>query len=135
MPMDSNDKKHNTTKSKNLVNSFEFAFTGLRTVYKDERNMKIHIFCAFLVVILGFVVQLNRFEWCWIGLCIFLILAMEMVNTVCENIVDMMTDKHFHPLGKKVKDIAAGAVLLTTIFSVVVGALIFLPKIYQLILY
>ncbi|GMA54862.1 hypothetical protein GCM10025857_62190 [Alicyclobacillus contaminans] len=101
MPMDSNDKKHNTTKSKNLVNSFEFAFTGLRTVYKDERNMKIHIFCAFLVVILGFVVQLNRFEWCWIGLCIFLILAMEMVNTVCENIVDMMTDKHFHPLGKK----------------------------------
>lgn len=135
MPMDSNDKKRSTKKSKNLVNSFEFALTGLKTVYKDERNMRVHTFCAFLVIILGFVVQLNRFEWCWIGLCIFLILAMEMLNTVCENIVDMMTDKHFHPLGKKVKDIAAGAVLITAIFSVLIGALIFLPKIYQLILH
>ncbi|MDN6639429.1 MAG: diacylglycerol kinase family protein [Tetragenococcus sp.] len=135
MPMDSNDKKNNVEKSKSLINSIEFAMTGVKTVYKDERNMRIHTVCAFLVILLGFLFQLDRFEWLWIGLCIFLVLAMEMLNTVCENIVNMTTGRHFHPLGKKAKDIAAAAVLMTAIFSIFVAALIFLPKIYQLLIY
>ncbi|MDN6127075.1 MAG: diacylglycerol kinase family protein [Tetragenococcus halophilus] len=131
MPMDSNDKKPSVGKSKNLLNSIEFAISGVKTVYKDERNMRIHMFCAVLVIILGLVLDLDRFEWLWIGLCIFLMLIMEIINTVFENVVNMVTNHHFHPLGKKVKDVAAAAVLITAIFSVFVGALIFLPKIYQ----
>lgn len=135
MPMDSNDKKRSIGKNKNLINSIEFAITGIKTVYKDERNMRIHSVCAVLITILGLILQLERFEWLWIGLCIFLMLVMEILNTIFENVVDMVTNKHFHPLGKKIKDTAAGAVLITAIFSVVVGALIFLPKIYQLLIY
>jgi len=56
---------------------------------------------------------------------------MEIINTAFENVVDMVTNKHFHPLGKKVKDMAAGAVLITSVFSVVVGLIIFLPKVLQ----
>lgn len=135
MPMDSNDKKPSVGKSKNLLNSIEFAISGIKTAYKDERNMRIHMFCAVLVIILGLVLDLDRFEWLWIGLCIFLMLIMEIINTVFENVVNMVTNHHFHPLGKKVKDVAAAAVLITAIFSVFVGALIFLPKIYQIMIH
>ncbi|AYW50683.1 undecaprenol kinase [Tetragenococcus halophilus subsp. halophilus] len=135
MPMDSNDKKPSVGKSKNLLNSIEFAISGVKTVYKDERNMRIHMFCAVLVIILGLLLDLDRFEWLWIGLCIFLMLIMEIINTVFENVVNMVTNDHFHPLGKKVKDVAAAAVLITAIFSVFVGALIFLPKIYQIMIH
>ncbi|MCF1684388.1 diacylglycerol kinase family protein [Tetragenococcus halophilus] len=135
MPMDSNDKKPSVGKSKNLLNSIEFAISGIKTVYKDERNMRIHMFCAVLVIILGLLLDLDRFEWLWIGLCIFLMLIMEIINTVFENVVNMVTNHHFHPLGKKIKDVAAAAVLITAIFSVFVGALIFLPKIYQIIIH
>lgn len=135
MPMDSNDKKRNVGKSKNLINSLEFAITGVKTVYKDERNIRIHTVCAVLVIILGLFLRLDRFEWLWIIVCIFLTLLMEIINTIFENVVDMVTNKHFHPLGKKIKDVAAAAVLFTAIFSVIVGALIFLPKIFQLIIH
>ncbi|HIY58075.1 MAG TPA: diacylglycerol kinase family protein [Candidatus Tetragenococcus pullicola] len=131
--MDLNDKKHPIEKNKKLINSIEFALTGLRTVVKDERNMRSHCFSAVLVIIIGFLFRLNQQEWLWILLCIFLMLVMEIINTIFENTVDMVTNKHFHPLGKKVKDMAAGAVLLTAGFSILVGMIIFIPKIYAVI--
>lgn len=135
MPMDwkdrSVDKKTNIAKNKRFIDSVEFAITGIKTVYHDERNMRKHSFVGILVIILGFIFQLNRFEWLWLLLCIFLMLIMEIINTAFENVVDMVTNKHFHPLGKKVKDMAAGAVLITSFFSVVVGLIIFLPKVLQ----
>lgn len=135
MPMDwkdrSVDKKTNIAKNKRFINSVEFAITGIKTVFHDERNMRNHSFVGVLVIILGFIFQLNRFEWLWLLLCIFLMLIMEIINTSFENVVDMVTNKHFHPLGKKVKDMAAGAVLITSVFSVVVGLIIFLPKVLQ----
>lgn len=134
MPMDLNDKKHNIAKNKKFINSVEFAISGIKTAYRDERNMRSHTISGILVILLGLVLGLERYEWLWILLCIFLVVIMEMLNTVFENIVDMVTDKHFHPLGKKIKDIAAGAVLVTTFFAVIVGLLIFVPKIYYLLL-
>jgi len=134
MPMDLNDKKHNIAKNKKFINSVEFAISGIKRAYRDERNMRSHTISGILVILLGLVLGLERYEWLWILLCIFLVVIMEMLNTVFENIVDMVTDKHFHPLGKKIKDIAAGAVLITTFFAVIVGLLIFVPKIYYLLL-
>ncbi len=134
MPMDSKDKKHNIEKNKKVINSIEFALTGIRTVWQDERNMRSHTVSALLVILVGLFLRLDRWEWLWILLCIFLMLVMEILNTTFENIVDMVTDKHFHPIGKKIKDMAAGAVLLTAGFSVVVGMIIFIPKIYALLL-
>ncbi|MGX7262770.1 diacylglycerol kinase family protein [Enterococcus crotali] len=128
--MDSKDKQ--TTKNKHFVASLEFALQGIKTVFKEERNMRTHVFMGIVAIVAGFIFQLVISEWLWLLLAIFLVLAMEIINTVFENVVDMVTDFHFHPIGKKIKDMAAGAVLLTTGFAVVVGALLFVPKIWQI---
>lgn len=134
MPMDLKDKK-SVEKNKKFINSVEFAITGLKTVYKDERNMRSHTIVGMLVVLLGFIFRLSLSEWLWILLSIFMVIVMEIINTAFENVVDMVTNKHFHPLGKKIKDMAAGAVLITSFFALVVGAIIFLPKVIQLVFY
>ncbi|HBV08297.1 MAG TPA: UDP kinase, partial [Enterococcus faecalis] len=72
-------------------------------------------------------------EWLWLLLAVFLVWLAEIINTIFENVVDMFTDFHFHPIGKKVKDMAAGAVLLTAGFAVLVGLILFVPKILQII--
>ncbi|MGX7148673.1 diacylglycerol kinase family protein [Enterococcus ureasiticus] len=131
MPMDSKDKR--TAKNKHFIASLEFALQGIKTVFKEERNMRTHTLMGIAAIIVGFVLRLVISEWLWLLLAIFLVLVMEIINTVFENVVDMVTDFHFHPIGKKIKDMAAGAVLLTTGFAVVVGVLLFVPKIWQIL--
>jgi undecaprenol kinase len=131
MPMDSKDKR--TEKNKHFITSLEFAVQGIRTVFNEERNMRTHVFMGIAALIAGVLFHLALSEWLWLILAIFLVLVVEIINTVFENVVDMVTDFHFHPIGKKIKDMAAGAVLLTTLFAVVVGLFIFGPKIWQLV--
>lgn len=131
MPMDSKDKR--TEKNKHFIASLEFALQGIKTVFKEERNMRTHVLMGVTAIIVGFILQLAISEWLWLLLAIFLVLVTEIINTVFENVVDMVTDFHFHPIGKKIKDMAAGAVLLTTGFAVVVGMLLFGPKIWQIL--
>lgn len=120
-------------KNKHFVRSFEFALQGIRTVFKEERNMRTHVIMGVLAVIAGFIFKLNKSEWLWLMLVIFLVLLVEIINTIFENVVDMVTDFHFHPIGKKIKDMAAGAVLLTSCFALLVGLILFVPKIGQII--
>ena len=127
MPMDSKDK--NTEKNKQFITSIEFAFTGIKTVLTQERNMRKHVLLGIVAIIAGFVFRLNQMEWLWLLLSVFLVWIVEIVNTVFENVVDMFTDFHFHPIGKKIKDMAAGAVLMTAFFALIVAAIIFIPKI------
>ncbi|WP_430598526.1 diacylglycerol kinase family protein [Enterococcus sp. AZ177] len=129
--MDSKDKR--TQKNKHFIASLEFALQGIKTVFKEERNMRTHTVMGIVAIVIGIVFRLTTPEWLWLLLAIFLVLLMEIINTVFENVVDMVTDFHFHPIGKKIKDMAAGAVLLTTGFAVVVGILLFVPKIWQII--
>ncbi|BCA85394.1 UDP kinase [Enterococcus saigonensis] len=131
MLMDLKDK--NTKKNKYFITSVEFAFTGIQTVFKEERNMRKHVFFGILAIIAGGIFQLSRFEWLWLLLAVFLVWIVEIINTVFENVVDMFTDFHFHPIGKKIKDMAAGAVLLTSFFAVIIGMILFLPRIWQLL--
>ncbi|MFR3361417.1 MAG: diacylglycerol kinase family protein [Enterococcus canintestini] len=129
--MDLKDK--NTHKNKYFITSVEFALTGIQTVFKEERNMRKHVFFGVLALLAGFIFQLSRFEWLWLLLAVFLVWIVEIINTVFENVVDMFTDFHFHPIGKKIKDMAAGAVLLTSFFAVIIGLILFVPKIWQLL--
>ena len=131
MLMDYKDKKEDIGKNKYFSQSIEFALTGIRTVFQDERNMRSHLILGIITILFGFIFQLNKWEWLWILLCVFLVIIMEIVNTAFENVVDMVTDFHFHSIGKKIKDMAAGAVLITALFAVIVGCIIFLPKIYH----
>ncbi|MGC6767812.1 diacylglycerol kinase family protein [Enterococcus sp. LJL51] len=128
-------KDKQTEKNKHFISSLEFAVQGIRTVFKEERNMRTHVVMGGVAVIAGFVFQLKAMEWLFLLLTIFLVLLVEIINTAFENVVDMCTDYHFHPIGKKIKDMAAGAVLLTACFSLLVGAIIFLPKLWQLLIH
>lgn len=128
------DLKDKTEKNKHFITSLEFALQGIRTVFKEERNMRKHVAFGLMAIFVSFLLGLSLLEWLWIILAVFLVWIVEIINTVFENVVDMVTECHFHPIGKKIKDMAAGAVLVTSIFAVIVGMVIFLPKIVGLFL-
>ena len=111
-----------------LYKSFGYAFEGIGTCIKKERNMKIHcVAAAVLVVIAGVILKISLLEWC-ICLTLFgLIMALELVNTAVEAVVDLVTEERT-PLAKIAKDTAAGAVLIAAIMAAIAGIIIFLPK-------
>ena len=115
------------------LKSFVYAGRGIRAVFASEANMKIHLTIMLLVVIFGFVFQLSAMEWIACVLCFGLVAGMEMINTAIESVVDLVSPEK-HPLAAKAKDIAAGAVLVCAIISVVVGVIVFLPKIIDFVI-
>jgi len=128
------DLKDKTEKNKHFITSLEFALQGIRTVFQEERNMRAHVVFGLMAILVAFLLRVSVLEWLWIFLAVFLVWIVEIINTIFENVVDMVTDFHFHPIGKKIKDMAAGAVLVTSAFSAIVGVIIFLPKIIKLFL-
>lgn len=137
MPMGSNDRNRhskfvNRWKNRHFSDSLRYAVEGLVTACREERNMRFHVFSVILVVIAGFVFRVSVGEWLWLILCIFFVLASEIWNTAIENAVDLATGYRRHPLAKKAKDTAAGGVLLSAVFAVIVGMVIFVPKIWHL---
>lgn len=131
MDLHENDRKK--YKNETFLGSFEFALTGIKTAFNDEKNMRKHMAFSGLAIFFGLFFHLSATEWLWIVLSIFLVVIMEILNSVVENIVDLATDYHYHFLAKKAKDMAAGAVLLVAIFSIIVAFMIFGPKIWRLI--
>ncbi|WP_328154396.1 diacylglycerol kinase family protein [Cytobacillus praedii] len=105
---------------------------GIRSVIMNERNMKIHLGISLIVILTGLWLSLSMLEWLFIFLAIGGMLSLEMINTALERAVDLVTDQ-YHPLAKDAKDIAAGAVLLYAIMSVIIGVIIFVPKIWVLL--
>ncbi len=114
---------------KRLMKSFGFAFRGIASAVKSETNMKIHLTISFFVLVFGIVFSISTFEWIACLLCMALVIGLEMVNTAIESVVDLASPEK-HPLAAKAKDVAAGAVLIAAIISVVVGVIIFLPKLW-----
>jgi diacylglycerol kinase (ATP) len=106
-----------------LYKSFGFAAKGILLSLK-ERNKKIQVFCALVCIALGFYFQISTVEWCIILLCITLVLVLEMLNTVIERIVDVVSPAYNEKAGQ-IKDIAAGAVLVASVLASVIGIIIF----------
>jgi diacylglycerol kinase len=117
-------------RSRNLLESFRYAFAGLRYALRTQRNTRIHLIIAGLVVLVGLWLGLSAVQWALLALTIGLVLVGEMLNTVAETLVDMISPG-YHPLAKVVKDVTAGAVLLTAIFAVVIGLLILGPPLWE----
>lgn len=130
--MDSQDNK-NKWKNRDFYSSFEFAFTGILTAFKEERNMRKHAVSALLVLIAGFVFRISVVEWLFLLLSVALVIAFEIVNSAIENVVDLASDYHFSMLAKHAKDMAAGAVLVVSCFALLTGLIIFVPKIWALL--
>lgn len=116
-----------------FLKSLQNAFRGIFGALKEERNMKIHACFVFIVSFLGFLLHISLSEWLWCLLCFAVVISMEIMNTAVENLVDLVEPK-FNDLAGKVKDMAAGAVLINALFSIMIGLIIFLPKIILLFL-
>ena len=113
-----------------LYKSFGYAFAGIFAVVTKVRNMNIHCAAVVCVVIAGLVFHISPIEWC-ICLTLFgLVMALEMVNTAVEAVVDLVTEER-KPLAKLAKDAAAGAVLIAAIMAAIAGMIIFIPKLLE----
>lgn len=107
--------------------SFRFAFRGLWTMLKSQHNAWIHLVATVLVITIGFVLSLTVHEWGLVVLAIMAVWTAEAINTAFEFLADVASPE-FHPLVEKAKDVAAGAVLLTAMGSLIIAALIVGPR-------
>lgn len=109
-----------------FIRSFGYAIEGIRAAL-HEQNIRFHVCAAIAVIVAGFFTSLSIVEWCIIIIVIFGMLSLEMINSAIERVVDLASPD-LHPLAKAAKDIAAGAVLIFSLASVIIGLLIFIPK-------
>ena len=113
------------------IQSFKYAFAGIRSFASSEPNVKIHLFMTVLVVIGGVYFNISSIEWMLVVLAIGFVLTAEAFNTAIEHLTDLVSPD-YHELAGKTKDVAAGAVLIAAIASATIGFFIFLPKILAL---
>lgn len=119
-------------KTKKLANSFKYAFVGIITSFRKERNMKIHFLIMMLVIILGFLLKISQVEWMICIMWFAVVIGGELFNTAIETTVNIAMP-YRDPKAKAAKDISAGAVLMLAIGAAVTGVIIFMPKIIELI--
>ncbi len=115
-----------------FLRSFGYAFEGIYYTLRTQRNMRVHLGIGLVAAGMGLWLGLSQAEWAVLLVMMALVYTLEMINTVVEALVDLVTDR-FHPLAKIAKDVAAGAVLVSAIFAVGVGLVLFGPRLVQLI--
>ena len=115
---------------KSRFESFKFAFRGLRSLLKNEHNSRIHFIAAIAAIIAGIILKINMLEWSLLILVIGFVFLTELLNSSLETLADFV-DPEWNESIRKAKDYAAAAVLISATISVVVGALIFVPKIFK----
>ena len=108
--------------------SFVFATRGIKTMLTSQHNAWIHVAATIAITIIGLYLGFSKFEWCFIVLAIIAVWTAEALNTALEFLADVASPE-FHPLVEKAKDVAAGAVLISAIGSVVIALLIIIPYI------
>lgn len=111
-------------KLKYFLDKFIYAAHGVCLAVASEVNMKIHLAVAIIVVLLGFAMRLPLWKWAALIMVISLVIIAEMFNTAIETTVDMYSES-YHPMAKRAKDVAAGAVLLAALTAVIMGVVIF----------
>ena len=112
---------------RDIFGPFRVAMSGLVFTFKTQRHMRFHVYVVIVVVLLGIYVNLGLREMLVLLFTISLVVVAEMFNSAIEAVVDLVSPS-YHPLAKFAKDIAAGAVLITTIVALVVGALLILGE-------
>ena len=110
-------------KNKKILKSFKYAFNGIITSFKTEKNMKFHIVMMVLVIIAGTLLKISKIEWIICVILFALVISAELINTAIET----------NEKAKIAKDVAAGAVLVNAIGSTIIGLIIFIPKIINIL--
>lgn len=106
-----------------FLKSFTYAINGIKLSLK-QFNMKILVVCAFVAILLGFLFEITLTEWCIILICIGIVLSLEIINTAIECFVDLV-EPNYNPKAGAIKDLVAGAVLVFSIISALIGIMIF----------
>ena len=113
------------------LKSFTYAFAGLKVLFKEEHNAWIHLFATVCVIVAGILFKISLLEWVAVAFAIGLVFSFEIMNTSVENIADFICTERDDRI-KRIKDLAAAAVLVSAITAAVVGLLVFVPKILEL---
>jgi diacylglycerol kinase len=116
-------------KLKSRLNSFRAAFRGIRVLIQEEPNAQIHLLATAFALGMGYYHHISVLEWVAVLFCIGAVLSLEAINTALENLADAVTTKP-NPFIRNAKDVAAGGVLIMALVSVVIAAIIFLPKMF-----
>jgi diacylglycerol kinase len=117
---------------KRLFSSFKYASEGIAAVFKNEQNFKIHTLISVIVILTAIALDFSSLRMIILFIVIGIVLALELVNTAIEKTVDLVT-QNIHPLAKQAKDAAAGAVLVFSIFAVIIGILLFIEPIISIL--
>ncbi|MBD2439970.1 diacylglycerol kinase family protein [Nostoc sp. FACHB-110] len=118
----------------NLLVSFKYAWAGITYSFQTQRNFRIHVsFCA-LAIALSIFLHLSPVEIAIIGITSGLVLALELLNTAIESLVDLTVKQTYHELAKIAKDCAAGAVLVSALVAILVACALLLPPLVILIM-
>lgn len=113
------------------LKSLKYAFNGLKWLLKHEHNTRIHVAAACMVSVAGIIFRIDKAEWLSVVLCIGMVLAAEIFNTVAERLADFISPGRNEKI-KIIKDIAAAGVLVTALTACITGGVIFLPRIFAL---
>lgn len=114
------------------IKSFKYAIDGLKDLFMYEHNARIHFFVAIIAVMFGFILKISSLEWIGMVICIGLVIITETLNTSIERIADFVSPQRHQEI-KVIKDLSAAAVLISVVVAVIVGLIIFLPKLLILI--
>ena len=117
---------------KTFLRSARFALQGSVQFFSHQRNAKIQTVMGLTAIALGFIVSITPYQWLLVLFCIGLVISLEMLNSAIEIFCDMVTTD-FHPKIKAIKDVAAGAVLVASLISLVIGLIIFIPALTNFI--
>ena len=124
-------EKHKKMSFKRFLNSVKYSIEGLNHAYKNEQSLWLHGGGVFLAVILGIVLKINFYEWAVIIVAFVVVLAIELLNTAIEAVVDLVT-KEIHPLAKIAKDCGSAAAFVSSLVAVIIGLFVFVPYIIKL---
>ena len=125
-----NKTKHSFTLKSRLL-SFKYAINGLLHVFKTEHNARIHAVAAVVALVLGWFLKIEKEEWFWIILAIGVVFMTELINSAFEYLANVVSPGQNEKIGKA-KDLSAAAVLVAAIISLLIGSIIFIPKLLNL---
>lgn len=116
---------------KRRLKSFTYAFSGLKTLFREEHNAWLHATAAILVIVAGLLFRISETEWMAVFLCIGLVIGAEAFNSAIERLSDMVQPERDERI-KTIKDLSAGAVLACAVAAAAVGIIVFVPKVISL---
>jgi len=115
------------------IKSFKYAFTGFSNLFKNEHNARVHLVLTLVVILLGVLLKINSIEWSLIVMAIGIVFIAELLNTAIEKLADFVEPNTNKTIGE-IKDYGAAAVLTAALVSIVLGSIVFIPKLIQLVL-